>query len=74
MLQRLCLLDDRGIYVRVCMPNAYGQHAPKRIEVAIALIVLDVFAFASDQSDRFLIVHRDRRKKELAMFVYSGFW
>jgi hypothetical protein len=49
--------------------DADGQHTAEGIEVPIALIVPDVFALASFECERFLVVSRYGRKEKFLVLT-----
>src|SRR5688572_20716380 len=53
---RVYLVDPRLVHTRFSMPDTHGQHASETIEVLVALVVPNILAFATYQSERLLII------------------
>ena len=54
------------------MSDTDGQNSAKTIKIFVALIVPDIFAFAFDNGNWFLVIRRNRREKKFFMLA-DGF-
>src|SRR6266498_47170 len=72
MLQRLDLIDDRFVDLRICMTDADGEHTAKTVEILVVLVIPNMKAFAAHECERLLVVGSDGREQKFFMFA-NGF-
>jgi hypothetical protein len=72
VLQRLDLLDDSRVDLRVGVADAHREHAAEAVQITFARIVPHVHAFAAHERERLLIISSDGGEEKLFMLA-DGF-
>ncbi len=69
---RIDLIDPRLVHARLGMPDAHRQHAAEAVEIFVALVVPDIFAFTFNERERLLVVGGNGREKKFFVLA-DGF-
>ena len=69
MCDLINLLFPRCVNARIRVPDADGKNSAETIEIFAALIVPNVFALASDERKRLLVISCHGRKKKFLVLL-----